>query len=82
MLMPRKVVSICTICRGGDGGGVCVCSSRVTVKTPFCSLAVGQTISFACLTSVIFKELQCNLKHCSDENVFRTNRLYFFFSQL
>lgn len=41
VLMPRKVVSICTVCRGG--GGV-VYSSRITVKTLFHSLAVGQTI--------------------------------------
>lgn len=81
MLMPSKLVSICTACRGGDG--VCVCGGVcVQAESLFCSLAVGQTILFACLTSVIFKELQCNLKHCSDENVVRTNRLYFYFSQL
>lgn len=60
-------------------GCVWVC---VQAESLFCSLAVGQTFLFACLTSVIFKELQCNLKHCSDENVVRTNKLYFFFSQL
>lgn len=83
MLMLRKVVSICVGCRRGDGVVGGVCSSRVTVKkTLFHSLAGGQTVSFTCLTRIIFKELQCNLKHCSDENMFRTNRLYFFFSQL
>lgn len=51
MFMLRKVVSICVGCREGDGvwGGGGVSSSRVTAKTLLCSLAVGQTISFACL---------------------------------
>lgn len=53
MLTPKKVASICIVHGGGGGGS---CSGRVTVKSLFHSLAIGHTISFACLTC------QCNFQ--------------------
>lgn len=52
---------------------------RVTVKCLFYSLAISHAISFACLISLGFKTLQCNLKLCTGEKVFRINELVFLF---
>lgn len=71
MLMLKKVASV-----------FIACAQVESLLSACFTLATGHAISFACLISLVFKTLQCNLKHCTGENVFRINRLCFLFIPL